>query len=311
VIRPKLDSFKGIVVSNGICPQFSDVDAYHMTACAIDEAVRNAVCVGANIDHMAGLDNFCWCDPVKSERNPDGEHKLAQLVRSNQAIYDYCTAYGVPCISGKDSMKNDYIMGDIKISIPPTLLYSTISTIDDVRSAITMDFKSDGDLIYVLGMTRPEMAGSEYYQLLGHVGNSVPKVNASEAYARYKAVNRAMKEKLIRSCHDCSDGGLGVAVAESAFSGGLGATINLKSVPAENIDRCDIVLFSESQSRLVVSIKEQDQARFEKVMGEGAFALIGKVKNGNELSIDRLNGSTESVSLTKLKEMWQAPLKDL
>ena len=103
-----LDSMEGVVVAHGICPRYSDIDTYHMTACAIDEAMRNAVAVGADLDHLAGLDNFCWCDPVKSEKTPDGEYKLAQLVRANMAIYDYTTAFGVPCISGKDSMKNDY-----------------------------------------------------------------------------------------------------------------------------------------------------------------------------------------------------------
>ncbi|MCK7503439.1 MAG: AIR synthase related protein [Desulfobacterales bacterium] len=141
IVRPVLDSMEGVVVAHGICPRYSDIDTYHMTACAIDEAVRNAVAVGADLDHLAGLDNFCWCDPVKSAKTPDGEYKLAQLVRSNMAIYDYTTAYGVPCISGKDSMKNDYSIGKTKISVPPTLLYSVIGKIKDVRKAVTMDAK--------------------------------------------------------------------------------------------------------------------------------------------------------------------------
>jgi phosphoribosylformylglycinamidine synthase len=311
VLRPVLDSFKGIVVSNGICPKFSDIDAYHMAACAIDEAVRNAVCVGADIDHMAGLDNFCWCDPIKSERNPDGEHKLAQLVRANQAVYDYCTAYGVPCISGKDSMKNDYIMGDIKISIPPTLLYSTISTIDDVRRAVTMDFKAAGDLIYILGETKHEMGGSEYYRLLGHVGKTVPKVSAKEAYARYKAVLKAMEYGLIRSCHDASDGGIGAAITESAFSGNLGAKIDLESVPAEGVDRDDIILFSESQSRLIVTVKREDKDKFEEIVKDDRHALIGEVTGEEQLKIKRLNGDSETVDLNELKKAWQEPLKEL
>jgi len=119
VIRPNLDSFEGVVIANGICPRYSDIDTYHMAACAIDEAVRNAIAVGGSLEHMAGLDNFCWCDPVQSEKTPDGEYKLAQLVRANQALYDLTRLYGVPCISGKDSMKNDYQIGDTKISIPP------------------------------------------------------------------------------------------------------------------------------------------------------------------------------------------------
>ena len=144
VLRPLLDSWEGVVISSGICPRYSDIDTYHMMACAIDEAIRNNIAVGGNLKHMAGLDNFCWCDPVQSEKTPDGEYKLAQLVRANMALYDYTTAFGVPCISGKDSMKNDYLIGTTKISIPPTVLFSAVSVMTDVRKCVTMDAKRAG-----------------------------------------------------------------------------------------------------------------------------------------------------------------------
>ena len=115
VLRPLPDSMEGVIVANGICPRYSDIDTYHMAANAIDEAIRNVIAVGGRLGHVAGLDNFCWPDPVLSPGTPDGPYKLAQLVRANQALYDCCTAYGVPCISGKDSMKNDYHVGDVKI----------------------------------------------------------------------------------------------------------------------------------------------------------------------------------------------------
>jgi len=118
VIRPVFDSFAGLVISHGICPRYSDIDTYHMVACSVDEAIRNALAVGASLSVMAGLDNFCWCDPILSDKTPDGDYKLAQLVRANQALAHYARAYGVPCISGKDSMKNDYLVGKTKISIP-------------------------------------------------------------------------------------------------------------------------------------------------------------------------------------------------
>ncbi len=159
VWRPILSSFEGIVISNGICPRYSDIDAYSMMACAIDEAIRNNVAVGGNPDRIAVLDNFCWPDPVQSEKTPDGEYKLAQLVRANQALYDYCKAFGVPLISGKDSMKNDYLIGGTKISIPPTVLISALGKIDDIRKAITMDAKRSGDLVYVLGDTLKNWEG--------------------------------------------------------------------------------------------------------------------------------------------------------
>jgi len=309
VIRPLLDSFEGIVVANGICPRYSDIDAYHMAACAIDEAVRNAVAVGAPLDRLAGLDNFCWCDPVRSEKTPDGEYKLAQLVRANEALYDLTTAYGVPCISGKDSMKNDYQIGEVRISIPPTLLFSTLGKMEDVRKAVTMDVKRPGDLVYVLGKTYRELGGSEWYALHGAIGNGVPKVNAASAKALYEALHRAIRLGLVASCHDCSDGGLGVALAETAFAGGLGLAVDLKAVPAEGIGRNDEILFSESQSRFVATIRPEAQEAFEAALAGCAIARIGEVIPDGVLRINGMGGNRIiEEGLAALKAAWQKPL---
>jgi len=217
VHRPLLDSFEGVVVSHGICPRYSDIDTYHMMANAIDEGLRNYVAVGGSLDLVAGLDNFCWCDPVQSEKTPDGEYKMAQLVRANKALYDYCVAFGIPLISGKDSMKNDFFDGVTKISIPPTVLFSVIGKMDDVRKAVTMDAKRPGDIVYLLGRTAFELGGSEYYAAKGCVGNRVPLVDAEKALQRYRAYSEAVDKGLVASCHDLSDGGLAVALAETAF----------------------------------------------------------------------------------------------
>jgi phosphoribosylformylglycinamidine synthase II len=309
VIRPLLDSFEGIVIANGICPRYSDIDAYHMAAAAIDEAVRNAIAVGAPLDRLAGLDNFCWCDPIRSEKTPDGEYKLAQLVRANQALYAITTAYGVPCISGKDSMKNDYQIGSVRISIPPTLLFSTLGKMEDVRKAVTMDVKKPGDLVYVLGKTFPELGGSEWYALHDAVGNGVPKVDVKTAKARYKALHRAIIAGLIASCHDCSDGGLGVALAETAFAGGLGLEIDLRSIPAEGISRNDELLFSESQSRFVVTITPEAREAFEKLLAGSDYARIGTVIPEGVLRIDGLGGKRIiEEELAALKAAWQKTL---
>ena len=228
-----------------------------MAACAIDEAIRNNIASGGSLDRMAILDNFCWCDPVRSEKNPDGEYKLAQLVRANKALHDYTVLFGTPCISGKDSMKNDYVNGDIRISIPPTLLISAISRIKDVRKAVTIDFKQEGDLIILLGKTYAELAGSEYFAQLGLSGNICPKVDGPQALRTYRALEKAIRMGLVRSVHDVSDGGIGVTLAESAFAGGLGAEADLASVPQAGVFRDDYLLFSESQSRFVITVREE------------------------------------------------------
>jgi len=312
VFRPILDSFEGVVVSHGICPSYSDIDSYHMVACAIDEGLRNYVAVGGDINHVAGLDNFCWCDPVKSDKTPDGEYKAAQLVRANKALYDYCVAFGVPLISGKDSMKNDYQIGATKISIPPTVLFSVIGKIADVRRAVSMDAKRPGDLVYLLGKTFNELGGSEYYAEHGALGSQVPKVDAVAALARYRALNRAQQQGLVASCHDLSDGGLGVALAEKAFSGGCGMRVDLRELDAEAGLREDRLLFSESQSRLLLTVHPEYQAAFEAEFAGQSCRLIGSVTETAEVQIIGLSGQPlVKAPLAQLKEAWQAPLREM
>jgi phosphoribosylformylglycinamidine (FGAM) synthase-like enzyme len=309
VIRPLLDSHEGIVISNGICPKFSDIDTYHMMACAIDEALRNNVAVGARPDRIAGLDNFCWPDPIQSDKTPDGHFKLAQLVRANMALYDYTVAFGVPCISGKDSMKNDYMIGALKISIPPTVLFSALGKIDDVRKAVTMDAKRPGDLVYVLGTTFSELGGSEYFGLKGWVSNDVPRVDARRAKALYERLHQAIQKGLVASCHDCSDGGLGVALAESAFAGNLGMDVDLGKVPAKDCQRNDILLFSESQSRFVVTVPMKDMGSFEALFSGLSIGRIGTVTQEKTLRAVGLDGRTIiDVGIDELKKAWKDPL---
>jgi phosphoribosylformylglycinamidine synthase len=309
VVRPLLESMAGVVTANGICPRYSDIDTYWMMAAAIDEAVRNALAVGGSLGHLAGLDNFCWCDPVQSEKTPDGEYKLAQLVRANQALYDFTVAYGVPLISGKDSMKNDYSVGGTKISIPPTVLFSVIGKVEDVTRCVTMDAKRAGDGVYVLGTTRPELGGSEYWAAKGYLGNAVPRVRVDESLLLYRALEGAIADGLVASCHDCSDGGLAVALAETAFSGGLGIRAELAEAPAEGLARDDELLFSESQSRLVVTVRPEHRDAFEARFAGRPVARVGEVTAETTLSLTGLGG-TEVVraDLAELKRAWQEPL---
>jgi phosphoribosylformylglycinamidine synthase II len=308
VLRPDLESLEGLVVAHGICPRYSDIDTFHMVCCAVDEAVRNAISVGGSLDLMAGLDNFCWCDPVQSEKTPDGHYKLAQLVRANQALYQICTTYGVPCISGKDSMKNDATIGGVKISIPPTLLFSVVSRIQDVRLAVTMDAKHPGDLVYVLGATYPELGASEYHARYNYIGNNVPKVRMKDALARYRALSDAIYQGIVSSCHDCSDGGLGVSLAEVAFSGDLGMVIDLGAVIAEDVDRLDTLLFSESQSRFVVTIRKEHQQSFENTMGDTGCAMVGEVIEKPAFTLEYSGKIVVNEGLSSLKDAWKRPL---
>jgi len=194
-------SKEGIILSTGIAPSYADIDTYHMMASIIDITIRRIIAVGGSLGHIAGLDNFCWPDPVESDKTPDGQQKLAQLVRANKALYDYCKAFSVPCISGKDSMKNDSTRGGRKISIPPTVLFSALSRMDDISKAVTLDCKKAGDLVYIAGISSSELGGSQYALLKGALGNKVPKVDAQSAISLYKAVSAATAQELCHSIH--------------------------------------------------------------------------------------------------------------
>jgi len=304
IIRPLLDSDRGVIVSNGINPKYGEIDPYWMAASAIDEALRQIVAVGGDLRQVALLDNFCWGDT----RRPD---MLGALVRAAQACHDMALIFETPFVSGKDSLNNEFEYEGNVISIPHTLLISAIGIMVDVNRAVSMDFKRAGDLVYVVGETRNELGGSMYLASHGLVGNSVPRVDAHKAKALMDSLSAASEKGLVRACHDCSDGGLGVAVAEMGFAGGLGATVHLENVPlGESIDRDDFILFSESNSRFMVEVAPENRDEFEKVMGNATWAIIGQVMDSEVLEVYGLSGRRiVNRPLDELKEAWQRPLR--
>ncbi|MFH0773581.1 MAG: AIR synthase-related protein [bacterium] len=274
VTKPLLSSQKGIIISQGITPTYSDIDTYHMAACSIDTAVRNAVATGADINNLALLDNFCWC-------SPGDPFRLGQLKRAVKACYDYGVSYGTPYISGKDSMFNDFKGFDEKgqsiiISIPPTLLISSIAVIPDITKTVSLDLKCSGDLIYLLGDTYEEMGGSEYYNMLGFIGNSVPHVDAKKNKKLYKTLYRCIQNNLLASSISVGRGGLGVALAKTAMGGMLGIDVSLQNLTGV-IERDEKALFSESQGRILISINPRSKKQFETIMKNISHTLLGVV----------------------------------
>ena len=304
IIRPVLDSEMGVIVSNGINPKYGEIDPYWMAASAIDEALRQIIAVGGSLHKVALLDNFCW----GNTNHPD---MLGALVRAAQACYDMATIYETPFISGKDSLNNEFEFEGKTISIPHTLLISAIGIMEDVNQAVSMDFKKADDLIYIVGTTQNELGGSEYFRTRGFVGNSVPKVNPHRSQELMSRLSAATEKGLVRACHDCSEGGIGVVLAEMAFAGGLGATIYLKSIPlGEPMDRDDSILFSESNSRFLVEVAPENKEDFEQIMGSTSLAAIGQVADSELLEVYGVDGRMVLVaSLGELKEAWQRPLR--
>jgi phosphoribosylformylglycinamidine synthase II len=304
VIRPLADSPKGLIISNGINPKYGDIDTYWMAASAIDEALRQVVAVGGSLDEVALLDNFCWGNPEKPDR-------LGSLVRAAQACYDIARVYGTPFISGKDSLYNEYETEKGSICIPPTLLISAMAVTDDVSKTVSMDCKSAGDFIYIVGETYNELGGSHYLAVHNFIGNSVPRVYPEKGKNLMNALAAAMKKGLVKACHDLSEGGIGVAAAEMAFAGGLGMTLRLKNVPlGESIERDDFILFSESNSRFIVEVEPKNKNDFEKALSGVEFAEIGRATDDKKLEVYGRNGGIIlSSDIAELKEAWQKPLR--
>ena len=312
LIAPIHGNPHGIVISCGIAPRYSDIDAGAMAAASIDEAVRNAVCAGVDVDKIAGLDNFCWPDSIESVKTPDGKFKLAQLVRANRELERVCRAYRLPCVSGKDSMKNDYGTGEKKISIPPTLLFSLFGDQPDVRFTATSDLKQAGDRLFLVGRSHDELGASEIAFMLREngtvegIGGTPPQLAHPERnLTLYRALSQAIQNGLIQTAHDCSEGGVGVAVAEMCIGGRLGATIDLDGTGDESLWAR---LWGESLGRFVVAVNPSKEAEFVQWMSGQPLTFLGEAVDNNTLTIT--DGFEEIVS-TQVEAMaasWQEAL---
>jgi phosphoribosylformylglycinamidine synthase len=300
VVLPVLGSWAGLAVGCGINPRQGDLDPYAMAACAIDEAVRNVVAVGADPARIALLDNFCW-------GNTDRPEVLGSLVLAALACHDVALAYRMPFISGKDSLKNEYTAAGRHIVIPPTLLISALGRVPDVRQCVTMDLKEAGNVLYLLGTTRDEMGGSHYHLVAGLSGGTVPRPDLERAPALFARLHSAIRQGLVRACHDLSEGGLAAAVAEMAFAGGVGADVT--SAGASDLSDA-AALFSESANRFVVEVKPAQAQAFEACLAGVPLARLGQTVKEPRLRIAGASGEwVVWADLKALKEAWQKPLR--
>jgi len=296
VVLPVLGSMRGLAVGCGINPWYGDLDPYAMAAAVIDEAVRNVVAVGADPSRIALLDNFCW-------GNVSDPETLGSLVRAAEACRDVAIAYGMPFISGKDSLNNEYRSAEKRIKIPGTLLISALGQVPDVRRCVSMDLKSPGNVLYLVGETRNELGGSHNHLVTGQFGGEPPRVNLEQAPKLFRALHAAIVQGLVRSCHDLSEGGLAVALAEMAFAGNVGADIACE--PAAQA-RDEVVLFGESPTRWVAEVTPDNVAAL-----EAAFAGLPLTRIGTTTSEPRLRIAGASgewivwAPLKELKAAWQ------
>lgn len=314
VTRPVLESSKAIVLSQALNPSYSDIDTYHMAACAIDTAVRNCVAAGASSDQIALLDNFCWC-------SSNDAFRLGQLKAAVAACFDTAVAFQTPFISGKDSMFNDFKGFDenkqpVLISVPPTLLVSSIAVMDDALQAVSMDAKIPGDLVYLLGETNDELGASEYFALMGEqqngktfIGNNVPKVDLEQNKKLYHSFHECIQNGLIASAVSMHRGGLGVALVRTAMAGGLGLDVSLENLRG-NSSRTDFALFSESQGRILTTVAPENKKQFENLL-QGHFSFLGMVQENNQFRIkDKTGQLVVNTTTNELLNSYRERFKD-
>lgn len=306
---------RALAIASGICPKVSKFDTYLMAEYAVDEAVRNAVCVGADPDKMVLVDNYCWPDPIASSRNPDAELKLAQLVRASKALFDISLAYGMPFVSGKDSMKNDFIgmnehQEKVKISVPPTLLVTAMGDIPTLSLIRTSEIKNSGDLVYLIGENLTSFSSAfelaEFYEDY-EVQYPLPLLDTKKQIETYRQIHLALKNNLIESSHDVSDGGLILALAEKMMGTMMGIRISL------DIEESALLkfLFNESAGRILVTVKASNEKAFEEMLRGHSLMLLGEVTESGSLVVKSNKSEILKVSGTECMKSYKCQVGEI
>jgi len=301
VCAPVLGTRRGFAVGCGLDPCLGDVDPHAMALHAIDEALRNVVAVGGDPQQASILDNFSWGSCERPEN-------LGDLVQACRACYEGARAYGTPFISGKDSLNNDYRVGDTAQSIPPTLLISALAIVPDVAACCTMDLKGDGHELVLVGVTGGELGGSHVARLLGATGRQAPPVDLELAPRLLRAVHAALARGLVLACHDLSEGGLAVAAAEMAFAGGVGAELDLARLPVRGAPDVLRRLFAQSASRFLLEIEPGQRAALHACLKDIPHGLVGRTASHAELVVTDGGRPVLRESLSDLRAAWLAPL---
>jgi phosphoribosylformylglycinamidine synthase subunit PurSL len=306
VIKPLFTSNKGVVLSQALYPKLSKISCYDMAACSIDTAIRNSVAAGGNINHLALMDNFCWC-------SSNDEKRLYQLKETAKGCYDFATKFLTPFISGKDSMFNDFKGFDendnpVKISVLPTLLISSISIIEDVKDTKTMDLKIPGDLIYMIGITKDECGGSEFYHAYNKIGFKSPKVDAKNSRKLYERIYKI--KNLISAIASINLGGFLITLAKMSIAGRLGVKIDISKIKTDENLLVEKIFYSETQSRFIITIDPKNKQEFEENMKDFDIFEIGLVNENDQFIINNKDEKIIFTNVKKLEEVYKKRFKD-
>jgi phosphoribosylformylglycinamidine synthase II len=304
-VVPRPGGDQAFVLSNGLSVMYGDVDPYWMAMSNIDEALRNYVATGGDIEHCAILDNFSWGNCSKPDR-------LGAIVRACYACLHAARAYGTPFISGKDSLNNEFLTeAGVSIHIPHTLLISAIGKAVSLDALTTTDLKKPGNKLFLVGYTRREFAGSHFEHVTGSKGDNPPHVDAKAALKAYRAINAAQKAGIIRSAHDCAEGGLAACVAEMCIGGRLGAKLRLRQEMASTDTDIDdtVLMFAESNSRIVLEVEPANETKLRRLFNKVPLFEIGEVTKKPQLSIEGLHGTVPiDAPVEELVKAWREPL---
>ncbi|MBD3174874.1 MAG: phosphoribosylformylglycinamidine synthase subunit PurL [Armatimonadia bacterium] len=273
VLKPLADSNRGLAMTTDVNPYLCELDPYWGGMSALEESMRNVIAVGGRPHSWADNLNF---------GNPEDPDRLGEFKAATDGMYHLANALGVPAVSGNVSLYNEGPTGPI----PPTPAILMMGLVEDVGKTVTMDFKAAGNLVYLIGQTHDELAGSEYLRVLGDPGRSrVPAVNPSSFKRKMDSLLEAMDQELIRACHDVAGGGLAVALLEMLFgSAGLGLVADLTHLPG-TARRGDIKIFSESNGRFVVEVEPGRAAEFEAIMDGVALCRLGALDESGGFSL--------------------------
>jgi phosphoribosylformylglycinamidine synthase len=297
VLKPLEDSWKGLAVTADVNPRFMERDPYWGAMSAVDEACRNLAAVGAVPDSLLDCLNF---------GNPEKPERMGEFYEACRGLGDIGRALDLPYVSGNVSFYNE----SVKTVVPPTPEIFAVGIVDDIRTCVTSDFKTEGNRVYLVGkQTEKELGGSEYYNMMKIEGGIVPKTDPDILRHCMKGLLTCMKKQYVAACHDLSEGGLGACLAEMAIGGDIGTTIDISKVGKEL--RPDVKLFSESNTRWVVEVKKDKQTEFEKQLQKDhvGFILLGKT-NGEHLIINDDAKTVVNLSVDVLRECWRKPIWD-
>ncbi len=298
VLKPFENSFRGLSVTANINPRFMERDSYWGACSAIDETCRNLVSVGAKPDALLDCLNF---------GNPEKPERMGEFYEACRGLGDTARGLKLPFVSGNVSFYNE----SVKTAVPPTPEIVGVGIVSDIRKCVTSDFKAEGNPIYLVGKeTEKEMGGSEYYNIMDFNEGIVPKADTKQLKNCMDSILSAIDKKNIASCHDISEGGIAVCLAEMTIGGDIGAEIDVSNI--NKALRTDFKLFSESNTRWILEIKKKYEKEFEKTLKKQntPFIIIGITK-GKKLIVEDKKKMVVNLNVSILRDLWKNAIWDV